>query len=150
MLKTVERVLRLQDIEFLAGTPTESLVRLAVASTYEDVPAGATLFELGESPDELIFVVAGEVKLTNQEGCSSTVELTGLDFLSVLAEVPHIVTARAATSCSVLRVSLDNLVELLSSDAEFSWRILKYVAALGRSTCFGDPVPEYPRLASKK
>ena len=145
MLNTVEKVLLLQDIEFLTGAPTESLARLAAVASHEDVPPGARLFEIGDRPQELLFLVSGQVTETNREDCSCTVEQTGLDFLSVLGEVPHIVSARVLTGSRLLKVSLDDLVELLSSDAEFSWRVLRHVSRVGRGTCSGDPVPEYPQ-----
>ena len=144
-MKTVEKVLLLHDIVFLSSAPTESLARLAAAVTHEEVSPGASLFEIGDRAHELLFLVSGRVTLTNRDGDSCTVEQTGLDFLSVLGEMPHLVSARVLTESGILRVSLDDLVELLSSDAEFSWRLLRHVSRVGRGTCEGDPVPEYPR-----
>ncbi len=131
MLKTVERVLLLQDLDIFRLANTEHLARLATLAREDSLPSGRVLFRRGDPSTELHLVVEGKVLLSNGRGLEEVAERSALDFLSVFSEAPHSVSAETAGSCLLLTVSFDDLVELLTAEAGFCWAILRFLGRFG-------------------
>ncbi len=131
MLKTVEKVLLLQDVDIFRLATTEHLARLAAVSREASLPERHRVFNRGDSATQLSLVVDGQVRLENGSGKSEIVERSGLDFLSVFSEAPHAVNAETITPCTLLIVPFDDLVELLTAEAGFCWAILRFMGRFG-------------------
>jgi len=131
MLTTIEKILFLQDLGMLSFAATDHLAQLAPLCREETYPAGETLFRKGDPHSELCLLVQGRVRLEDSEN-QETVEKCALDFWSCLAQDAHEVTARSVEDSTVLWVPFEDLVDLLASEPELSWAILKYHATTGR------------------
>ncbi len=128
MLPTIEKVLLLQDLGILSFAATDHLAQLATLCQTNTYQADETLFRKGAPHSKLFLLVEGRVSLEN--GTSpEIVEKCALDFWSCLAQSPHEVSAECVDDCTVLLVSFEDLVDLLSSEPELSWAILKYLAS---------------------
>ena len=132
MLTTIEKVLLLQDLGILSFAATDHLAQLAPLCREKTYPPGETLVRKGDPHSELCLLVQGRVRLEDSEN-QETIEKCALDFWSCLAQGAHEVTARSVEDCTVLWVPFEDLVDLLSSEPELSWAILKYHATTGRN-----------------
>jgi AAA family ATP:ADP antiporter len=128
MLPTIEKVLLLQDLGILSFASTDHLAQLATLCQANTYPADETLFRKGEPHSELFLLVEGRVSLET-EANPETVEKCALDFWSCLAQSAHEVSAKCVDDCTVLLVSVEDLVDILSSEPDLSWAILKYLAS---------------------
>ena len=90
------------------------------------------LFRGGEQHSEFHLLVSGQVSLEIDGKEISVAENDGLDYWSFFSETPHQFTARTLEDCTLLVVSYENMVDLLTAEPEFSWAILKHLAGLGR------------------
>ncbi len=131
MLKTVEKVLLLQDVDIFRLATTDHLARLAAVARELSLPPRHTIFRRGDPSSRLYLVVDGQVRLENDNGRAEVVQRSGLDFLSVFSETPHALEAETLTGCSLLHVHFDDLVELLTAEAGFCWAILRFLGRLG-------------------
>lgn len=130
MLTTVEKVLLLQDLEIFGFVSTEHLAQLAAVCEEAEWPARETLFRQGEPSAKLHLLVEGQVKIEGL-GNNRIVEKTALDFWSFFAQSKHQLTAQTVEKCATLVLSFDDLVDILTAEAEFAWALLKYLARLG-------------------
>ncbi len=128
MLPTIEKVLLLQDLGILSFASTDHLAQLATLCQANTYPADETLFRKGEPHSELFLLVEGRVSLET-EANPETVEKCALDFWSCLAQSAHEVSAKCVDDCTVLLVSFEDLVDILSSEPDLSWAILRYLAS---------------------
>lgn len=132
MLKTVEKVLLLQDLVPFRKASTEHLIRLAGIARTERVSPGTEVFSRGDLSVDLHFLVDGRIRLTNAGGAAETVERGALDLASVLSEAPHSVTAEALEESTLLVVSFEELLDILTAEADFCWILLRHFAEQGR------------------
>jgi len=132
MLKTVEKVLLLQDLEEFRLASTEHLAKLAVVTRERREAPGTYLFRKGGASSELCLLVQGKVSLEFASGEFRTVETCSLDLFSVFSQSGHAVSARTLEPCVLLVVDYDDLVDLLESEAEFSSAMARYLARKAR------------------
>lgn len=132
-LHVVEKVLLLQDLKIFRFASTEHLAQLAEMARERQVPAGTQLFRRGDPACDLLLLVQGKASLEDGSGRVTEAERRGLDYLSVVAEQPHALTATALEPCTLLAVSYDELSEFLSGEAEFCWALLRHISRLTRN-----------------
>ncbi|MFQ5737921.1 MAG: Crp/Fnr family transcriptional regulator [Acidobacteriota bacterium] len=132
MLKTVEKVLLLQDLDLFSLVSTDQLAQLALIAEDKEVPPGVPLFSRGDEASKLYLVVQGKVRSEDGNGKSWLVERAGLDFWSVFSESRHAVSARTVQTSTVLVVRYDDFVDLLTGEPEFCLALIRYLAGLGR------------------
>ena len=131
MLKTVEKVLLLQELAVFREATSEQLARLAIISTESSFVEKEILFQKGDICGSLQLLVDGRVQL-GPPGKGAEVEQTILDPLSFFARQPHNTEAVALTSGSLLETPHHELTDLLTSEGEFGWIVLKEIARIGR------------------
>ena len=131
MLKTVEKVLLLQELAVFRRATSEQLARLAIISTDRSFEKKEILFEKGSQCDSLQLLVDGKVQL-GLSGQGPVVESTILDPLSFFARQPHNTAAAALTSGILLETPQHDLTDLLTSEGEFGWIVLEEIARIGR------------------
>ncbi len=131
MLKTVEKVLLLQELEVFRKATSEQLARLAMISTDRNFEEKEVLFEKGNFCDCLQLLVDGKVQL-GPSGQGPVVESMMLDPLSFFAGQPHNTAAAALTPGILLETPQHDLTDLLTSEGEFGWIILEEIARIGR------------------
>jgi len=92
----------------------QELARKAVA---EDIPAGRTVFKQGDADRKQIYVLSGELELSDDKGTRKIVK-GGTDEArhSVANQQPRQFTARAKTGCTITRFDSDLLDILLTWD----------------------------------
>ena len=132
MLKTVEKVLHLQDLEVFRWASTENLARLAVLSREREIPSESVLFSRGEPSSELYLLVQGRVEVRDGRERISQLEKAALDVFSIFSNKPHAVTARTLAVSTFLVVSYEDLVDLLTGESEFCWAVVRYLAGRAR------------------
>ncbi len=131
MLKTVEKVLLLQELAVFREATSEQLARLAIISTESSFVEKEILFQKGDICGSLQLLVDGRVQL-GPPGKGAEVEQTILDPLSFFARQPHNTEAVALTSGILLETPHHELTDLLTSEGEFGWIVLKEIARIGR------------------
>jgi len=95
----------------------ENFQELAGKAVVEDVPAGKTLFKAGELDRKAIYLLEGQVQLTDANGRVTT--LTGGSDVAkhpLANQQPRQQTARARTDCRITRFDSDLLDILLTWD----------------------------------
>ncbi len=133
MLTVIEKVLLLQDFELFRHASSEHLAQLAAVAKVIDVEKGSILFRKGETARNLLLLLEGAVALEDGDPQQAPVEARdALDCWSFFAQSPHRYTARTAGSCRLLSVSLDDMVDLLTSEAEFCWALMRQLAVRAR------------------
>lgn len=132
MLTVIEKVLLLQDFDLFHSTYSEHLAQLAAISKLVEVEPESILFRSGDTARNLYLLLEGTAALENPDGTVETVERDGLDVWSFFSESPHRQSARTLTRCRLLSVSLDDMVDLLTSEADFCWAITRRLARRGR------------------
>ena len=103
-MKTIEKLLFLQDLEEFRKVSTDHLARLAAVARHSEVSQGSRLFGKGDQPTELILVVYGRVSIESPPGAARLVHSSSLDIFSVLSQEPHAFSARTHDDCLLLRV----------------------------------------------
>ena len=131
MLKTVEKVLLLQELKVFRKATSEQLARLAIISTERSFVEKEMLFEKGDICGPLQLLVDGRVQL-GPPGKGSVVEFTILDPLSFFARQSHNTAAAALTSGILLETPQHELTDLFTSEGEFGWIVLNEIARIGR------------------
>ena len=131
MLKTVEKVLLLQDLEGFLKATSEQRARLAIISRDRSFLEQEPLFKKGDACDSLLLLVDGSVQL-GPSGEGPVVESTILDPLSFFSQKPHNTAAVALTAGTLLETQRYDLADLLTSEGEFGWIVLEEIAHIGR------------------
>lgn len=95
----------------------ENFQELAGKAFVEDVPAGKTLFKAGELDRKAIYLLEGQVTLTDANGRATTL-IGGSDLAKhpLANQQPRQQTARARTDCKITRFDSDLLDILLTWD----------------------------------
>jgi CRP-like cAMP-binding protein len=132
MLTVIEKVLQLQDLDLFEFVYTEHLAQLGSICRETELSKGTVLFRQGDTSKRLHMVVGGKVALEVKGEPVGSVEQGSLDVWSFLAERPHSVTAKALETTTLLTVTFEDLVDLLTAEAEFCWAITKKLASLGQ------------------
>ena len=138
MLTVIEKVLQLQDLDLFEFVYTEHLAQLASICRETEVTEGTVLFREGETSGRFHMVVGGKVALEVSGELVGFVIQGGLDVWSSFAGRPHRFTAKALETTTLLTVTYEDLVDLLTTEAEFCWAITKKLARLGQREQYSD------------
>ena len=115
-VKLVDRQV-LKALSPLDTLSPDNFAELASKARVEDIPAGRTLFRIGDSDHRHIYVLHGQVMLTDAEGNVTVVEGGSAAARVPLAQAqPRQQAAKARTDCQVTRVDSDLLDILLTWD----------------------------------
>lgn len=109
----------------------ETLARLKSASTEQKIPKGAMLFQEGRIPSSVYFVLTGKLKLytTDQQGREQIVHLAAagdiMGYRAILGGDSFSCSASALEDSTVLIVPKAGFLNVLDSDAEFSFAVIR-------------------------
>jgi CRP-like cAMP-binding protein len=130
MLTIMEKVDLLQNAELFCQVPTESLARVAAISQEETFEARQVLYNENEAADEMFVLLDGEVTLTatgREERRLKECQVAGA--LSLFADQPQAETARASQPSRTLRLSQQDLLDVMAEDFQITRGILRALAA---------------------
>jgi len=133
MTTIIEKVLQLQDIEIFRYSYTEHLAQLASICRESEKEEGASLFHRGAECSHLYLLVEGQVSLELESGKTVSVQKCALDQWSFFARKPHQYSASCLESCLLYTVSYEEMVDLLTSEPEFSWSLTRHLSEIARS-----------------
>jgi CRP-like cAMP-binding protein len=139
MMTVIEKVLLLQDLELFRQASSEHLAQLAAVAKVIDVEKDSILFRRGETARNLLLLLEGTVMLEDGTTQSPVQGREALDYWSFFSQNPHRYTARTTGQCRLLSVSLDDMVDLLTSEAEFCWALIRELAGVSYRTQGGLP-----------
>jgi CRP-like cAMP-binding protein len=134
MLTVIEKVLLLQDLDLFQFAYTEHLARIAGISRDISVNGNTILFREGEPGGRLHLLLKGSVVLEAEGRRCGPVSSGALDCWSFFSDQPYRFTARALEDCTLLTVSYEDMVDLLTGEPELCWAILKRLAHRERDT----------------
>jgi CRP/FNR family transcriptional regulator, cyclic AMP receptor protein len=116
------------------ASDSETLTTLLSERPRRRFATGSRLFHEGERPVEAFFIRDGLVKLvkTAEDGAESVLEFRGpgclVGDLSVVADLPRITSAVAATPLTVTSIPRDQLVTWIPRDADLALAMLATTA----------------------
>lgn len=137
--------------KFVMIVPTNEVIRQVThAMEPLDVPAGGVVFEKGEPPRSIYFIVSGEIELA---GDDATFRFGRGDVIGVIdasARRTHSRTARAITNAQLLVLSFSDWLDALEDHPTFSSRLRRSVGTalhtdrltLGPRGGFPEPPPD--------
>jgi CRP-like cAMP-binding protein len=134
MLTTVEKVIFLQDIDFFEFTQTEDLAYLAAITQEVRVKAGIIIYKEGETSDSMYLVIDGRVRL--HRGGSEIMVAQSKDIFGTWAlfdDEPRVATATTLDDTSLLRISREDFLDLLSDHTNITETVFKALVKKIRS-----------------
>ncbi|HSR70720.1 MAG TPA: cyclic nucleotide-binding domain-containing protein [Acidobacteriota bacterium] len=130
-MNTIERVLRLHEIDLFRLAATEHLGELAAVCQELTLDAGEILFEVDEPSSHLNILIEGKMQLQNGEiGEPRVVELASLDPWAFFARSTHRMTAQALEKCKLFRIAHEDLVDILTAEPDLCLALLRHLADL--------------------
>ncbi|GAB4123190.1 MAG: hypothetical protein Kow001_20840 [Acidobacteriota bacterium] len=139
MMTVIEKVLLLQDFELFRQANSEHLAQLAAVAKVIDVEKDSILFRQGETARNLLLLLEGSVVLEDGGAQAPAHGREALDCWSFFSQNLHRYTARTTEPCRLLSVSLDDMVDLLTSEAEFCLTLLRELAGISYRSQGGQP-----------
>jgi CRP/FNR family transcriptional regulator, cyclic AMP receptor protein len=134
MLTTVEKVIFLQDIDFFEFTQTEDLAYLAAITEEVRIKAGSTIYKEGEDSDSMYLVLDGRVRL--HRGGDEIMVAQSKDIFGTWAlfdDEPRVATATTLDDTSLLRISREDFLDLLSDHTNITETVFKALVKKIRS-----------------
>lgn len=128
MMTVIEKVLLLQDFELFRQASSEHLAQLAAVAKVVEVEKDSILFRQGETARNLLLLLEGTVVLENGGSQEPVQGRETLDCWSFFSQNPYRYSARTTDQCRLLSVSMDDMVDLLTSEAEFCWALIRELA----------------------
>lgn len=135
----------LRHTAFFRDLAREQLERIALLGRVETYPQEASIYTLGQAPDDFYVLVDGMVRFTIGRGNRSTHggqvlkrgEVFGWAALVESAQ-KRIATAVAITPCTVLAINGDQLTLLMDEDHGLGYRLMRELNELitGNLTAF--------------
>jgi Cyclic nucleotide-binding domain len=124
------KVFLLQKVDVFRGVRSEHLAVLAGVAEEIDADPGALLLRTDEAADAMYVVVSGEVTLRGPDGKLRPVtDGDGFGALALLAEEPGLLEARAARPTRLLRITRNDLFDMLADSPEFAEALLRGMAS---------------------
>ena len=107
----------LKTLNPLESLNPENFLELAGKAQIEDVAMGRTLFRIGDVDHKHVYVLQGQIMLTDSDGSVAVVEAGSAAALQPLAHLqPRQHSAKARTDCQITRIDSDLLDILLTWD----------------------------------
>lgn len=132
MLKTIEKVLLLQDVAMFRYATTEHLSELSAICREKRLEAGHVLFETGGRCFALHLLIKGRMALEGPGSPAEEVQGGALDFWAFFAQGHHRVRAETREESILFELPYDDFLDILAAEPEFSTAILKFLARAGR------------------
>lgn len=125
-LTTIEKVIRLQNVEQFAEVPTDQLANLAMVSEEVTYPANEPIYREQEQSDGMYLVLEGRVRLTRN---NVEVTVAGPDDAfgawALFDDEPQVATATPLEETRVIRILKEDFVDLLADHVQITQGILK-------------------------
>ena len=131
MLKTIEKVLLLQEMRLFDFVSTERVAEMAQMCLERSVAAGDVIFEAAQSVDNLYLLVRGKVELERNGMRLPLDSAIALNPWTFFSRQPQPLRATALEDGLVLVGQRSPLEELLTSDPELCYSVLRYLASEG-------------------
>jgi hypothetical protein len=133
-LTVVEKALKLRAVDVLRAASSEDLAYVAQIASELEQPAGSWVYREGEAPDALYLVLEGEVEL-RQGDAEIGVVGPGEAFGSwaLVDEAPRVASAVARSAATLLKVSREDFLDLLSDRAGIVQAVFKAMVERIRS-----------------
>jgi CRP/FNR family cyclic AMP-dependent transcriptional regulator len=129
MLSTIEKVIILKTVSIFAETSDEILAEVAAIATETAGPAGANIFEKGDSGDSMYMIASGRVRV--HDGARTLNDLvTGNVFgeMAVLDPQPRSASVTAIEDTQLLRLDQQALYELIDDRPEVARGLLQVLS----------------------
>lgn len=124
--RVVQAVLAQKPFE---GVSPQVCERVAAALTWAELPQGSVFLVEGNPPDDLFFVIDGEVSLTRARSILAILPSPAvIGLLSVLDGQPRSASAQAFTDCVVACLSADAFDDLVGASPRFVRNLVQHVA----------------------
>jgi AAA family ATP:ADP antiporter len=149
-LPTVEVVDRLRRLPLFASVTIDELFRIATAGQQVRHEPGRVLYHEGSLPEDLLFLLDGEVTATNHNGHSWRIEAPAvLGFGEVLQEKPMPATVRTADKCVFLALHGQGYRTMLADNTELLQGLFRLLcdtapATFERVVDRGAGIPPHP------
>jgi CRP-like cAMP-binding protein len=127
MLKTVEKALLLQEVDFLRFASADHLMQLAEAGREEIFRNGETIVKAGEA--SLVFFILLEGSAATRMTGEETIEKTAVNLCACLSGLAQNSSYFCLEDCTLLAIDTSDLLDLIAGEPEFSLALLKYFAA---------------------
>ena len=112
--KRVEKQI-LRTLVPLSALNAENFEELARKAIKEDIPAGRTIFKIGDRDNKAVYLLEGEVELFGENGEKTVISSGSQEARNALVNnQPRQVSARTRTSCAITRFDSDLLDILLT------------------------------------
>jgi CRP/FNR family transcriptional activator FtrB len=135
----------LRATPLLQDLTDEIMMRLAPISKIVDAPAETQIYNQGDSADELIIVLDGQLAgfTTSANGTTAVVDVIRpgktLGLPTLLARLPRLVGVRTVTPCRLLSIDAEGLLALVEQEPALVTALLRAEAnefhALVRQVC---------------
>lgn len=117
-LTRIETVVHLQTVELFTYCSAEQMVRMASIAGRRTYAEGERIYSINESADYLFCLVAGRVRLENEQG-QRVIEPPGaFGGREILSDHPRAENAVALESCELLVFESEDFFDLLSNNIE--------------------------------
>ena len=126
MLKTIEKALLLQEVDFLGFASADHLMQLAEAGGVETFRKGEAIVREGDPSLTLYILLLGEM---SELAGGPALEKTALNLHSCLTGSPQERDCVCGQDCTVLTIATADLLDLLAGEPELSLALLKYFAS---------------------
>lgn len=134
MLTTIEKVIRLQEVDIFASVPTGDLAYVAAIAEEITFAADAQIFAAGDAADAMYLVLDGKVRL-HRDGEEIAVAVIGAAFgtWSLFDEEQRVVGATALVESRLLCITREAFVDILADHGELAQAILRTLSRRLRS-----------------
>lgn len=142
MLSPVEIMLHLQTLDLFEGLTTRQLSGLAQVVREVTFAAGEAIVTEGEYDDSMYFIVRGAVRIL--KGDTPVADLASRDFFGEMAVFDgerRSATARAVTEVHALRLSRNDLFEVMEDQPAIGIGICQTLVRRVRGLLDGKQVP---------
>ena len=115
--------------KFVLVAPPNEIIRQVTRSIEElSVEAGGVIFEKGEAPRNVYFIVEGEVELAGDDAVLKFGRGDVIGVIDAGARRPHLRTARATTAVLLFTLPYADWLDSLEDHPEFSSRVRRSLA----------------------
>ncbi|MFU8842712.1 MAG: Crp/Fnr family transcriptional regulator [Bacteroidales bacterium] len=141
----IEKVMLLQNVEFLSGIPTEQLSYLANIAEVRVYQKDELLFKEKEPSDALYIIGSGSVNLFYKKQLVNVLsENEAVGTLGFFDQEPRIYTAKCKNLCSILVIDSVAFFDLLEDRVFITYYLLRYfVKELRKAITNGEILNKY-------
>jgi CRP-like cAMP-binding protein len=127
MLKTIEKALLLQEIDYLQFASADHLMQLAESGQEQVFKKGDYIVRAGDPSQTLYLLLLGRAAAEETGGRS--IEKTAVNLCACLAGATEVCNYVCLDDCTVLAMGVSDLMDLLAGEPELLMALLKYFAS---------------------